>query len=665
VGLYDNPANSYPTYIRANTIFGNSIFSNNGTGTFHEADQPDNANTYHGSTSFIATGSGTLNISAVSKSVFDGDLSISRDAAGITTAFGGGADITGDFLFVNNTGGATTLGNKNIRNTNIGGRIDIIAQLTTISGFAMYRVVNHTGGGNITLQKTMGFDFYKDTLELNSLSITGYKDGFGYLQNNKITGNIEIADDPANGNNYFTYIRSNYVIGNIAFACLGTNALMDADQVGSINRYYGNVLYTKTNTGGINIGSGDTTIISGNLTLSSTVGIVLSKIKFVGNSNSVFEQLGSQVMFCTELIMQKSGPQYSLMLEDSLSMQGKLTFITGNIMSSTGKELIFTKQGSSNGASDNSHVVGPVIRLGNTAFTFPVGSTTNIQSVAMTAPSSNIDRYRCEYKFIPPHPTYDTSLHPSSIKAMSRCEYWDFRQEAGTSSIKLTFEFGNPCGVVWNPQSLKVARWDNSSWSDLGNGGYYGWTDDGAVSTANVINQFGIFTLASSELVYPSIEILQAAPTPVCLCAPVMFSYASITYPGNNPVYQWKKNNVNVGTNNTFYVDSTLRDGDSVVLTMVSEFLFTYPAIVSSNVLYVTTTAANTWTGMENSNWFNKYNWSCGSVPCELTDVTINPGTPNAPAVPSGIAKCRSLLIKTGASVQVAPGAKLEVAQQQ
>ncbi|MCU0395979.1 MAG: hypothetical protein MUF29_08715 [Chitinophagaceae bacterium] len=60
VGLYDHPSNSYPTYIRANSIFGNSIFSNNGSGTFHEADQPGNANIYYGNTSFTASGSGTL-----------------------------------------------------------------------------------------------------------------------------------------------------------------------------------------------------------------------------------------------------------------------------------------------------------------------------------------------------------------------------------------------------------------------------------------------------------------------------------------------------------------------------------------------------------------------------------------------------------------------------
>jgi hypothetical protein len=668
VNISDNPANSYPTYIRANTIFGNSVISNNGTGTFLEADQPDNANTYNGTTQFIATSTGTLNISAVSKSNFNGNLSISREAAGITTAFGGGADITGDFLFVNTTGGATTLGNKNIRNTNIAGKIDIIAPYATSGTFSMFRLVNQTEGGNIIIQNSTGFDLYKDTLVVNSLSITGYKNGIGYLQNNKITGNIEIADDPANGNNNFTYIRSNYVVGNSAFACNGTNAFLDADQVGSINRYYGHVLYAKGNTGSINVGSGDTTIISGNLTLSSSVAIALTKIKFVGNSNSVFEQLGTQVMSIVEMIIQKSDAQYSLILEDSISMLGKLTFMKGHIISSTGKELIFSKTGSSNGASDQSHVIGPVVKVGNAAFTFPVGSYDGLQGIAMTAPATNLDRYRCEYHPMGPHPTYDTSLHGPDIKAMSICEYWEFRQEQGTSSLKLSFDFGNPtglCGAVYDPNGLRIARWTGSNWENLGNGGWYG-AMDGVVSTASTTNKFGIFTLASTTVIYPEITIQASTEFPVCKCKNVRFSYTTITYPGNTPFYQWQKNNVNVGTNITYYYDSTLNTGDSIVCLMTSSIQFSYPPIVRSNVIYITgTTNSNTWTGTGSSDWFNPWNWSCYSVPCESTDVVINPGTPYIPSIGAGIAKCRSLLLKTGASIQVSPSAKLEVTQQQ
>ncbi|HSR38014.1 MAG TPA: hypothetical protein VLL95_03815, partial [Phnomibacter sp.] len=651
--------------IRANTIFGNSLFSNNGTGTFNEADQPENANTYNGNTAFIATNTGTLNISAVSKSNFNGNLGISRDAAGITTAFGGGADISGDFLFVNTFGGATTLGNKNIRNTNIAGKIDIIAQYATSGTFSMYRVVNHTGGGNITLQNTAGFDIYRDTLQLNELSITGYKDAYAHLENNKITGNIEIADDPTNGNNYFTYIRSNYVVGNSAFACNGTNAFLDADQVGSINRYFGNVLYAKGTTGAINIGSGDTTIISGNLSLSSGTGIAINKVKFIGNNNSTFEQSGSQVMQITELIIQKSGAQYSLILEDSITMMGKLTFIKGHIISANGKELIFAKTGSSNGASDQSHVIGPVVKLGNAAFTFPVGNDNYLQALSMTAPGTNLDRYRCIYFFSSPHPTYDTALHASSILAMGNCEYWSFEREAGSSQLKLTFEFGSPCGEVYNPAALRVARWSGSTWEDLGNSLYWGMGLQGAVTHANPINSFGIFTLASASVTEPYLKIRQNPANPVCIKHVVEFSYEEIYLPGQSPSYLWLKNNSPVGTNSLSYIDSTLKDGDSIVCLMTSSFQFTFPPVTRSNVLCISTTHFNTWMGGVSNDWFNRWNWSCYSVPFESTDVVINPGTPYSPSIGAGIAKCRSLLIKTGASVQVAPNAKLEVTQQQ
>jgi gliding motility-associated-like protein len=49
----------------------------------------------------------------------------------------------------------------------------------------------------------------------------------------------------------------------------------------------------------------------------------------------------------------------------------------------------------------------------------------------------------------------------------------------------------------------------------------------------------------------------------ICLDSTVTFQ-ANITFRGTNEMYQWKKNNLNAGTNNAGYTDANLHDGDII-----------------------------------------------------------------------------------------------------
>ena len=260
----------YATYIRNNTITGTSSFTNNGANFLYEADGASNENTYNGNTSFTATNSGLLQVSYGSASTFNGNLTVTRTLAGTTSLFNSGAVITGNFSFTNNTSGASTFGNTGFA-TNIGGTVNIAANYTSNSGFAIYRLINQTNGGAINIQNTTGFDIQKDTLKVTSMSLTGYKgNAYAPFYNNSLIGNLTIADDATYGGGYYTILRNNVITGNSSFTNNGLNVFYDADIAATANIYNGNTSFTATNLGGLNISNGSPSNYNGNLTVNRT-----------------------------------------------------------------------------------------------------------------------------------------------------------------------------------------------------------------------------------------------------------------------------------------------------------------------------------------------------------------------------------------------------------
>ncbi len=494
--------NGYNNYIRGNDITGNATFYNNGTNSMYDADNAGTGNHYTGNVSFICASTGALYISQGDTSKYDGNLTINRTAAGLTQAFNSGGVIGGNFSFTNNTAGNALFGNLSQR-TSVGGTVNISVNDVTPGNFQLYRMINQTAGGAINVQNSLGMDVQNDTLVVTSLNVTGYRGAyFGYFYNNKITGNTTIGDDASHGNGYNNYIRGNDITGNATFTNNGSNTMYDADNTGSRNKYSGNVSYIKTG-GPINVGTGDTTEIGGNLTLNSSSGVTLGKIKFTGNAIGIVDQLGTQDIIISQLTMQKTNAG-KITLNKPLTISTEVAFNSGNIIGSLTNSLNFPDNATHTGASDVSHVNGTVIKTGNDAFTFPVGST-NFNPVSITAPGAATDVFSAQYFGSNPDADgFDTSKRAAALKRISGCEYWDVQRRNGSSNETLTFTFGNPCAgtafYITDPSKVRIARWTGSAWEDLGNGGSTG-TTTGTVSTASPVSNFSPFTFASTDVV--------------------------------------------------------------------------------------------------------------------------------------------------------------------
>ncbi len=91
-------------------------------------------------------------------------------------------------------------------------------------------------------------------------------------------------------------------------------------------------------------------------------------------------------------------------------------------------------------------------------------------------------------------------------------------------------------------------------------------------------------TLTVNPNVTPSVSIAASPSGAICAGTSVIFT-ATPTNGGSTPVYQWKKNGVNVGTNSTTYTDNGLVNGDKIICVMISNAQCASPISPSSNEL--------------------------------------------------------------------------------
>ena len=112
-------------------------------------------------------------------------------------------------------------------------------------------------------------------------------------------------------------------------------------------------------------------------------------------------------------------------------------------------------------------------------------------------------------------------------------------------------------------------------------------SNDGDV-TGNHGSDYWIVKLtAPCTPVTPSVSIAASPSTSVCTGTKVTFT-AAVTNGGTTPVYQWKKNGINIGANSKTYIDSTLKNNDSIYCILTSDVTCATDSTAKSNVIEMT-----------------------------------------------------------------------------
>ncbi len=186
-----------------------------------------------------------------------------------------------------------------------------------------------------------------------------------------------------------------------------------------------------------------------------------------------------------------------LLLNTPIEIRTELDLSSGRIMN-TATELVTLRAGSTAlNASDASFVHGPVQKIGNSDFTFPVGKGGSLRPCGLTGITGlATGAFTAEYFPISAY-TWGSAMEPT-LDRVSDCEYWIIDRTAGTGNAVVVLSWDTPesCGVT-EPNDLRVARWDGSLWLDRGNGGASPLAAFGTVPSAGAQTLFSPWTLAS------------------------------------------------------------------------------------------------------------------------------------------------------------------------
>ncbi|PWH86120.1 T9SS type A sorting domain-containing protein [Brumimicrobium oceani] len=199
----------------------------------------------------------------------------------------------------------------------------------------------------------------------------------------------------------------------------------------------------------------------------------------------------------------------NITLNTPIEIISLLSLLQGNINTSDVNMLFMSDNSFVTAVSNNAYVNGPVTKIGDDKFVFPVGKANFYRPIALASkPNTTSAQFKAEY--FPQNVT--SSGTPNSpldvtIDRISSCEYWMLDRVASTSpaSVKLYYGDSSPgsCSGVVDQSTVVVSRWNGASWEDLGNGGIGGSPASGSVQTMSQVTSFSPFTLASTNAINP------------------------------------------------------------------------------------------------------------------------------------------------------------------
>ncbi|MFN5543886.1 MAG: beta strand repeat-containing protein, partial [Bacteroidota bacterium] len=113
-------------------------------------------------------------------------------------------------------------------------------------------------------------------------------------------------------------------------------------------------------------------------------------------------------------------------------------------------------------------------------------------------------------------------------------------------------------------------------------------------------------------------------PTSTSICSGTLVTFTSaITHGGGTPSYQWRKNNLNVGTDTNVYTDNNLQNNDSIFVVLTSNAVCATSANVNSNKVRITVNPVSTPDVTINASANN----ICSSTPVQFNATPVNGGT--------------------------------------
>ncbi len=177
-------------------------------------------------------------------------------------------------------------------------------------------------------------------------------------------------------------------------------------------------------------------------------------------------------------------------LQQEFKVASTCTFVSGVFTTTNVNVLTINDDavivGADLNVSSNKYVNGPLKKIGNDAFTFPVGKQSHgCRPIYISAPSNTTDQFRAE--LIRGDAGLLGPITSAGLARVSGCEYWYLDRLVGSSNVNVTLSWSgeSPCNAqsyVTDLPSLVVAHFNNTSWDAHGSNGYTGNAVSGTVT---------------------------------------------------------------------------------------------------------------------------------------------------------------------------------------
>jgi len=177
----------------------------------------------------------------------------------------------------------------------------------------------------------------------------------------------------------------------------------------------------------------------------------------------------------------------NIVLNKNLIVNQNLTFTADRLIVSTPSALLVFKDNATvTGSGANRFVSGPIAKIGDDAFTFPVGKGTSYHPLSISAPASSTDEFVAEY--FNSVQSLGSTLD-STLSKLSTCEYWQFERTAGASNVNVTLGWNAPvCAIPGIISQLRVSGWDGAKWTSFGSGSTSGTSSLGSITSSSPIS---------------------------------------------------------------------------------------------------------------------------------------------------------------------------------
>lgn len=360
----------------------------------------------------------------------------------------------------------------------LGGDKDVT--LTGIGRFELREIEFNTTAQSFTNASTVLTDEIDENVNSNPVFINA---AGGRLEL-RGTGNDPIDDDvvlnaSAIGNTVF-YLRAGNQDVQRPVADTYYNLVLEESGVKSTNaEFNGGTAETVTVLGDLTIAdnavfdvdAGNENIaLHGNWTNSSAAGTPFDAgngtetVSLVGSADqSVTRTLGTEGF--NRVVVNKPGGQ--VLLGSPVNIADDMNFTQGVVQSTAANILRFADDATVQNASNASFTDGPVEKVGNDAFVFPVGDGGVYRPLSLPAPDNVLDAFRAQY--------FNTGFGSTAVNAplldVVPDFYWTLDQpttSGGADTPLPTLAWTNiaPYGYA-SPAEVMVAQFSGGAWNDL------------------------------------------------------------------------------------------------------------------------------------------------------------------------------------------------------